>query len=70
MIPASRAGFVVAVVPLLRWLMFVIAFRRTQHDLALTVPVWDRQGLQDHVEPIAVLVGERGPMVETFPRCQ
>src|SRR5437660_6890987 len=30
-----------------------------QHDLALAVPVGDRQSLQDHIEPVARLVGER-----------
>jgi len=33
---------VVAVVTLLRWLLFVIAFRRMQHDLALAV--WEHPG--------------------------
>jgi hypothetical protein len=34
-------------------------FGRTQHDLACAVAAWKRQGLQDHIEPVARLVRER-----------
>src|SRR5580704_11415431 len=55
-LPASRAGFVGLSGAFLRLRFGVIASWRTQNDLALTVPVGDRQSLQDHVEPVARLV--------------
>jgi hypothetical protein len=34
-------------------LVAFIVFRRTQHDLAFAVGAWERQRLQDHIEPVA-----------------
>src|SRR5271156_4906301 len=59
-LPASRAGFIVLSGALLRLLFGVVSLWRTQNDLALPIPVGDRQGLQDHVEPVAILVLKGG----------
>ena len=55
-LPASRAGFQICYSAFA--LAIIAIFRRAQHDLALAVPVGDRQGLQDHVEAVARLVGK------------
>jgi hypothetical protein len=37
----------------------LVILGRAQHDLALPSPAGDRQCLEDHVEPVALLMGER-----------
>jgi hypothetical protein len=50
-LPHGLLGSLVAVV--------LVIFRRTKDYLAHAITVWDRQGLQDHIEPVALLMGER-----------